>query len=96
MLAANVKDKIKYIYRYGIFTKSVHLLMHVNLLFICRFERQLKAKLQQKATVFNTEEATLIKAFKYFDLNNDGTKHSLFLYMVNNRYLLARGVFKSD
>lgn len=37
-----------------------------------RFERQLKAKLTQKANQFNTEEATLIKAFKYFDLDNNG------------------------
>jgi Ca2+-binding EF-hand superfamily protein len=39
-----------------------------------RFERELKAKLIQKANNFNTEEATLLKAFKYFDLNNDGNQ----------------------
>ena len=37
-----------------------------------RFERELKSKLAQKANAHNTEEATLTKAFKYFDLDNNG------------------------
>lgn len=45
----------------------------IPLTFINRFERELKAKLSQKATVHNTEENTLLKAFKYFDLDNNGT-----------------------
>ena len=40
--------------------------------FYDRFERELKAKLAQKSTVHSTEENTLLKAFKYFDLDNNG------------------------
>ena len=37
------------------------------------FEKTLKQKLSQKSTGMCSEEATLLKAFKYFDLNNNGT-----------------------
>ena len=37
-----------------------------------RFERELRAKLTQKATAHCTEETTLLKSFKYFDLDNNG------------------------
>ncbi len=37
------------------------------------FERTLKQKLAQKANGNTNEEAVLLKAFKYFDLNNNGT-----------------------
>ena len=39
----------------------------------CSFEKTLKAKLSQKATGLASEESVLLKAFKYFDLNNNGT-----------------------
>ena len=37
------------------------------------FEKTLKAKLSQKATGLASEESVLLKAFKYFDLNNNGS-----------------------
>merc|ERR1712060_280712 len=37
------------------------------------FEKTLKQKLSQKSTGVQSEEAVLLKAFKYFDLNNNGT-----------------------
>ena len=37
------------------------------------FEKTLKQKLAQKASGNANEEAVLMKAFKYFDLNNNGT-----------------------
>jgi len=37
------------------------------------FEKELKNKLAQKTTGAQSEEAVLKKAFKYFDLNNNGT-----------------------
>lgn len=37
------------------------------------FERELKNKLSQKASGSTSEETILMKAFKYFDLNNNGT-----------------------
>lgn len=36
------------------------------------FERELKNKLQQKASGVQSEEQVLHKSFKYFDLNNSG------------------------
>ena len=45
-----------------------------------RFERELKSKLAQKANAHNTEEATLTKAFKYFDLDNNG--QSIYMLMI--------------
>ena len=39
----------------------------------CSFEKTLKQKLAQKASGASNEEAVLLKAFKYFDLNNNGT-----------------------
>ena len=36
------------------------------------FERELKNKLMQKAAGNQSEEQVLIKAFKYFDMNNSG------------------------
>jgi Ca2+-binding EF-hand superfamily protein len=37
------------------------------------FERELKTKLAQKSSGNQNEEAVLMRAFKYFDLNNNGT-----------------------
>lgn len=37
------------------------------------FQRELKNKLAQKSSGAQSEEALLMKAFKYFDLNNNGT-----------------------
>lgn len=37
------------------------------------FERELKNKLAQKASGSQSEETVLMKSFKYFDLNNNGT-----------------------
>ena len=37
------------------------------------FEKTLKQKLAQKSSGATNEEAVLLKAFKYFDLNNNGT-----------------------
>jgi len=37
------------------------------------FEKTLKQKLSQKSTGMASEEAVLLKCFKYFDLNNNGT-----------------------
>ncbi len=37
------------------------------------FERTLKQKLAQKSNGNTNEEAVLMKSFKYFDLNNNGT-----------------------
>ena len=39
----------------------------------CSFEKTLKTKLSQKASGATNEETVLLKAFKYFDLNNNGT-----------------------
>jgi Ca2+-binding EF-hand superfamily protein len=36
------------------------------------FENELKKKLIMKASGYTTEENVLIKAFKYFDLDNSG------------------------
>ena len=41
--------------------------------FVSSFEKTLKQKLSQKSTGVQSEEAVLLKAFKYFDLNNNGT-----------------------
>ena len=40
---------------------------------LCSFEKTLKQKLSQKASGATNEETVLLKAFKYFDLNNNGT-----------------------
>lgn len=37
------------------------------------FERELRNKLSQKATGLQSEESVLMKNFKYFDLNNNGS-----------------------
>ena len=37
------------------------------------FERELKNKLAEKTRGAQSEEAVLMKAFKYFDLNDNGT-----------------------
>ena len=52
-----------------------------------RFEKQLKAKLSQKSNQFQSDEATLAKAFKYFDLNNDGTNFILFSKDIRYRHM---------
>lgn len=36
------------------------------------FEKQLKSKLAQKSSGVQSEEAVLLKSFKYFDLDNSG------------------------
>lgn len=47
--------------------------MLLTLYFTCSFEDELKKKLAQKSTGNTNEETVLLKAFKYFDLNNNGT-----------------------
>lgn len=37
------------------------------------FERELKNKLSEKTKGAQSEQAVLMKAFKYFDLNDNGT-----------------------
>lgn len=37
------------------------------------FERELKNKLAQKSSGSQSEETVLMKSFKYFDLNSNGT-----------------------
>lgn len=37
------------------------------------FERELKFKISQKGKASQTDETTLIRAFRYFDLDNSGT-----------------------
>jgi Ca2+-binding EF-hand superfamily protein len=39
---------------------------------LCRFERELKDKLQQKSNAKLSEEACLVKMFKYFDVRDRG------------------------
>ena len=41
--------------------------------FMCRFEKAFKDKLIQKSNAKTSEEAMLIKMFKYFDVQGDGT-----------------------
>ena len=41
--------------------------------FFYSFEKTLKQKLAQKSTGMASEESVLLKSFKYFDLNNNGT-----------------------
>ena len=41
--------------------------------FFHSFEKTLKQKLAQKSTGMASEESVLLKSFKYFDLNNNGT-----------------------
>jgi Ca2+-binding EF-hand superfamily protein len=36
------------------------------------FEKEVRARLGQKATSFVSEEQILLKSFKYFDLDNSG------------------------
>lgn len=52
---------------------------------LCRFERELRTKLSQKATVHSTEETTLLKAFKYFDLDGNGKSYLLLLGAFPNK-----------
>jgi Ca2+-binding EF-hand superfamily protein len=37
------------------------------------FERDLRAKLDQKSSAHTTDETVLLRAFKYFDLDNSGS-----------------------
>lgn len=37
-----------------------------------QFEKELKTKLNQKSTAHMSDESVLLKAFKYFDLDNSG------------------------
>ena len=41
--------------------------------FLFSFERELKNKLAEKTKGAQSEQAVLMKAFKYFDLNDNGT-----------------------
>lgn len=41
--------------------------------YLCSFERELKNKLSEKTRGAQSEEQVLMKAFKYFDLNDNGT-----------------------
>lgn len=49
-------------------TKQLTLLLHND-----SFEKELKNKLGQKTQGAQSEESVLKKAFKYFDLNDNGT-----------------------
>ena len=40
---------------------------------MCSFERELKNKLQEKTKGSQSEESVLMRAFKYFDLNDNGS-----------------------
>ena len=58
----------------GFFDSYLLLIQFVsNASILSSFEKTLKAKLSQKATGLASEESVLLKAFKYFDLNNNGT-----------------------
>ena len=46
--------------------------MLISCRFTSRFEKEVRAKLNQKANARTSEEQLLLKAFKYFDLNNSG------------------------
>jgi hypothetical protein len=48
-----------------------HIILSASVL--ASFEKELKNKLSQKASGVQSEEQVLLKAFKYFDLNNNGT-----------------------
>ena len=37
-----------------------------------QFEKDLRSKLNQKSTAHMSDETVLLKAFKYFDLDNSG------------------------
>ena len=45
----------------------------MTLILTCSFERELRNKLAQKSSGVQNEEQVLLKAFKYFDLNNSNT-----------------------
>ena len=45
----------------------------IQFVHMCSFEKGLKAKLAAKSSGATNEETVLLKAFKYFDLNNNGT-----------------------
>ena len=53
----------------------VYLYQHYSNFFVfsLSFEKTLKAKLAQKSNGMQNEESVLLKSFKYFDLNNNGT-----------------------
>ena len=38
-----------------------------------QFEKELRTRLNQKSTAHMSDETVLLKAFKYFDLDNSGT-----------------------
>ena len=58
----------------GFLNSDLFLIQFVsNASILSSFEKTLKAKLSQKATGLASEESVLLKAFKYFDLNNNGT-----------------------
>ena len=42
-------------------------------IYFSRFEKELKNKLSLKSSGHTSEETVLLKAFKYFDLDNSGT-----------------------
>ena len=54
---------------FDLFSKINYILTY----FYISFEKELKNKLQQKASGNISEEQTLMKSFKYFDLNDNGS-----------------------
>ena len=44
-----------------------------NIFSLCSFERELKNKLAEKTKGAQSEQQVLMKSFKYFDLNDNGT-----------------------
>jgi len=49
----------------------------INKFNLKRFEKELKHKLGNKSSGYQTEETVLIKSFKYFDLENNGISFKL-------------------
>ena len=56
--------------------------LYLLFLFCISFEAALKEKLSMKTSSFTTEEATLQKMFRYFDLNNNGKSLRFHMHKV--------------
>jgi len=52
---------------------SMHVLLTTQFVNLFSFERELKNKLSEKTKGAQSENQVLMKAFKYFDLNDNGT-----------------------
>ena len=55
------------------FTFTFFVISESNFEFLYSFERELKNKLSEKTKGAQSEQQVLMKAFKYFDLNDNGT-----------------------